>query len=1104
MMVIFASQSDKNAIKTTRWILDAFADRIGTDVWKTVITEEGLKTVHRLLRNHATKSMAVSCHWLRSRSRIELMWIVGDKSRFNEYGIVPVNSTQNDLMHRNWENEWYYLPAIKALAGVAALFHDWGKSNNAFQKKLKSAKSQSKVGDPYRHEWVSCKLLEGLVSQSDNSSTDDGWIGILQQKAVRFKDLVVVVNNNLNKKLMKLPPIASMICWLILTHHRMPAPIQKGDCGFYVGVLGSSFEEMLTRSRHNWGYCNDENVSRLDFKEDLLKTSKSWQRQLERWLRKLRESETDLVKLYKSNSVHLLLIYARTVMMFSDYWVSAQGKNTNWITDCKLYANTQKDKELKQYLDEHLVRVAKKAVDATHKLPLFTDAMGKVKDVRALRKRSPLDYAWQDKAVSSIRKMISEQEKNGIEKTGWFAVNMASTGCGKTFANAKIMQAMSENGDSLRYTLALGLRTLTLQTGDEYRQRIGLTSEEMAVLIGSAEIQALHDKKLGDGDDDLDEEMDNESMMHGQYDGDIDVNADFLDIFFNGRKNKAAKKNKSLLYAPVLATTIDHIMPAVETIRGGRYLLPLLRMMSSDLVIDEIDDFSGADLVAIARLVNLAGMFGRKVILSSATIPPDLAEGLFSAYQSGYRCYADFFKRPLNINCVWSDEFKTVCEFMLERDGAEACKVYNTIQAGFLVKRAEKLNKQPVKRKGIFIDCDDVLKAADISKSAAYFETIKKTIVMLHRNFALKDEQSGKSISIGIVRMANIEPCVQLSKYLLETDWPEDIVPRLMTYHSRQVLLLRHEQEKYLDRVLKRKGKYSKNVNINDSVMRAHIDSASQHNIVFFVVATPVEEVGRDHDFDWAVVEPSSYRSIIQLSGRVLRHRELATSIDKANIAIISYNYKGVQNNSDIVFCRPGFESERHRLKSHNLKDLLSKEIIENGINAVPRILKPRKLCPNENLIDLEHQVMQEFKTLDNEGANYLHGWQDEYWWMTGIPQKLNPFRANTDGVELKYRYDDGILDFCEYDPKNDEYITRNKIYDIEILEEKNERFWLVRNYYDSLKAYAEPGNGSTLEDSNKILKKYSEKLGSILLPVYGDKISRGYYYTDQLGLYKK
>ena len=93
MMLIFVSQCEHKALNRTRRILDAFANRIGTNTWQTVITEEGLQSVKKLLRKTATKNTAVSCHWLRSRSRSEFIWVVGSKSKFNEQGIVPVNYT---------------------------------------------------------------------------------------------------------------------------------------------------------------------------------------------------------------------------------------------------------------------------------------------------------------------------------------------------------------------------------------------------------------------------------------------------------------------------------------------------------------------------------------------------------------------------------------------------------------------------------------------------------------------------------------------------------------------------------------------------------------------------------------------------------------------------------------------------------------------------------------------------------------------------------------------------------------------------------------------------------------------------------------------------
>ena len=91
MMVTFISQCEKNALKRTRRVLDSFANRIGDNTWQTIITMEGLNAVQKLLRKTASKSTAVSCHWIRSRSRSEFLWVVGNKDEFDENGIVAVN-----------------------------------------------------------------------------------------------------------------------------------------------------------------------------------------------------------------------------------------------------------------------------------------------------------------------------------------------------------------------------------------------------------------------------------------------------------------------------------------------------------------------------------------------------------------------------------------------------------------------------------------------------------------------------------------------------------------------------------------------------------------------------------------------------------------------------------------------------------------------------------------------------------------------------------------------------------------------------------------------------------------------------------------------------
>lgn len=98
MMVLFVSECEKKSLTRTRRVLDAFANRIGQRTWLTVITEEGLQAVKTLLRKTASKNTAVACHWLRSRSRCDLLWVVGNQDIFNVQGIVAVNYTDGELI----------------------------------------------------------------------------------------------------------------------------------------------------------------------------------------------------------------------------------------------------------------------------------------------------------------------------------------------------------------------------------------------------------------------------------------------------------------------------------------------------------------------------------------------------------------------------------------------------------------------------------------------------------------------------------------------------------------------------------------------------------------------------------------------------------------------------------------------------------------------------------------------------------------------------------------------------------------------------------------------------------------------------------------------
>ncbi|MDO9364750.1 MAG: type I-F CRISPR-associated helicase Cas3f [Methylotenera sp.] len=1127
MIVTFVSQCQKKALNRTRRVLDAFANRIGDNTWQTVITEDGLIAVKKLLRKTASKNTAVSCHWVRSRARSELVWVVGNRSKFNAQGIVPVNTTQKELPINLWENNWRYLPIIKSLVAVAALLHDWGKASALFQEKLQKA---SKESDPLRHEWVSCLLLIGLVELSDNFDDDAGWLTLLIDGSWNESSLK---HQLVSKKLVKqspftqLPPLAQMVAWLIVSHHRLPN-FKGEDSTKYSEAYRPHLKDILTTITAEWGYQNPSDDKRLaacfEFPHGLLNNAAEWQRTLKKWSGRLLEEQNHAKEILENGAWRVVLHHARLSLMLGDHFYSSCEQDAKWQTEVNLYANTMRNDEKqmlpKQKLDEHLVRVSDYGLKVSQSLSRFSHDMESAHDVIKLKQKSPTGYEWQDKAVSAISKLRSTH--SGIAKNGWFIVNMASTGCGKTIANAKIMRALSEDADSLRFILALGLRTLTLQTGDEYRDNIGLANDELAVLIGSSAVLALHSESkqnqqkdeftLEDAGAESSEELLKEDLDDYEIPQDSPT-ADFLNALIPMRDHtaKAAQKNKAFLYKPVLACTIDHIIAATETTRGGRYILPCLRLLSSDLVIDEVDDFDGQDLVAIGRLIHLAAMLGRKVMISSATIPPSLAEGFFNVYQEGWRLHQRFMNAPQEIHLAWVDEFQTeVATVSVQTNVLENNQQYQGLHQSFIQKRVAQLHTQPIKRKASIVRFADYqtrqLNPAELEQATqAYFTQIQTKIVELHSQHHTIDAISQKRVSFGIVRVANIPPCVALTQYLLNATWQIDITPKAMAYHSRQVLLLRHEQEKHLDSVLKRKEKAGEIASaFKNTIIREHIDSADNNDIIFILVATPVEEVGRDHDFDWAVIEPSSYRSIIQLAGRVKRHRN--QEVTQPNIAIMQYNLKAIKNDvKAAAFLRPGFEprTPTKSLKYKNIDALLDESAINQAINAIPRIQTPETLKPREQLADLEHQALKEKLTSYNaHGPKYLQAWLSESWWLTAMPQRNNRFRESAPDIAIYYCWHEGELAFHL---KTDRGVwakcqaTMGIQPASELSEIEASRLWLKRDYESILRKRCEIESEQMLnEELMKKLERESKRFGEITIP----EQKKDFFYSDNYGLY--
>lgn len=1166
MMVTFVSQCEKKAIKRTNRILDAYANRIGDRTWQTVITNEGLDMVKKLLKKTASKNTAVSCHLVKGRSRTELIWVVGSRYKFNDEGLVPVNRTQKEGVEFK-ESYWSYLAFTKSLVAIAALFHDIGKANCFFQSKLRERKP---IADPLRHEWMSCLYLVAFVQLADNKEydekvlSDESWLNAFSRHTFNEEKIIERMcllqekygSNKQGKPMHGLPPIAAMIAWLVLSHHRLPmygGYEKDSDLTLSANIC---FLEQLEKFNAKWWYETDATSEELaqcfTFKgsrtpftyPNILKEMSKWGNKMLNFLAPENPRSASIISLVESINagdekaqLRSILIYSRLALVLGDHHYSSieikKPENIDketWIyrrtANKDLIANLNNEGKPNQFLDEHLLGVLKKALDVVHSLPGFIqneDELPFAHDIKILKKRTQISkFKWQDKAQLSVKKWRIENESN-IEPTHFpfFVVNMASTGTGKTFANAKIMHALSPDLKSLRFNLALGLRTLTLQTGDEYKDRLGLDDTQLTVKIGSSAVTQLHN---------LDEQADKtesklitsgSESVEGFYDG-------YYTNDFNGLSAKESKLTAifpeeqretvvKALFPAVMVSTIDHLMGASETLKGGRFILPSLRLLTSDLVIDEIDDFDPNDLNAISRLVNLAGLFGRKVMISSATIPPDLAKSYFRAYMSGWKHFAMMHKIPQIAGVTWVDEFNTRCETLHINDDS-ANEQYKTIHNEFVLARIVELAKLPAKRKVKLVDCNDLwesrarFQSQDKLLHATYASKIQKSIVELHKDHHIFLNEKGKKISFGVVRVANISPCIGIFTELLKSeDWPEDTEVRVMPYHSRQVLLMRSEQEKHLAEVLARHKEDEENQRfpfLGNKMINRHVTTSKKKHLIFVLVATPVEEVGRDHDFDWAVVEPSSFRSIIQLAGRVLRHRE--KDVETPNVHILSHNIKTLKipinrkAKKEAVYWLPGYENSMTKLHDKSLFNAFNEATklqIAEKLDSRSRIHYPSlsELDHTQYLIDLEHYVLHHSLKFEVDTMNLgnIACFSELYWWMSAMPMKRVPFRNSTPQVELIYaitKKDE--LTFCK--EESNEIIEYEKSANIMLDHslDHHPNLWLNhRSYISTLEHIAE------LIDISP--RRASLRFGGISVPQnHIDSVTK-LQYSDVYGLKK-
>lgn len=267
MMVLLVSECEKKALPRTRRILDAFADRIGSNTWRTVITQDGLNALKKLLRKTASKSTAVSCHWIHGTSRSELLWIVGNRSKFNAEGIVAVNWTDQevfmDVKPTKLEADTIYANThgqplaehLFSVAYVAQVLYERLFDQRKLSQPVFIAGALHDIGklDPHFQAWLRKKNGQAIEVE-DGQHIDDGKFSFDQHpRHNEISVLMYELMDHIQAKALNKENKAS-IKHTILWHHAKPYR-KTGDYSRYQDVYdrliknlkGLSFEQFYNQ-----------------------------------------------------------------------------------------------------------------------------------------------------------------------------------------------------------------------------------------------------------------------------------------------------------------------------------------------------------------------------------------------------------------------------------------------------------------------------------------------------------------------------------------------------------------------------------------------------------------------------------------------------------------------------------------------------------------------------------------------------------------------------------------------------------------------------------------------------------------------------------------
>lgn len=871
---------------------------------------------------------------------------------------------------------------LSTILSSAALLHDIGKSGEGFQSKIRSVNSKTK--DFVRHDALSAMFIVFVINElsKDQSSELEILKALSALKKSHFesyandfhqffslqiKDRLKQKNetafhlnlcNTLNSFSKKNYPILSSIVNLVLTHHRSISTNRSedkvsGDTKVY--LMNNSSTCFL--SQYFKYYVNNSLAAEADkfLKLNISSIDDSYFESLQKSFSTISiqvESDSLTYKAFCESSNISSFYVLRPFLVYADHLVSSERSKSDKITTStlpsaatELFASPGGDR-----LHDHILDVAKKSTWLfRYGLNKQIDHIENSQFLAGMEKSDLPKFEWQDCASAHVLSETTEQ------KSGFFAVIMASMGYGKTIGACKVLKAASN--EQIRFTYALSARSLATQVGISLANDLRIDPAQMAIVIGDTTA-----KKDGSGaGKDIEEEMSFEDSYSIQT-ADKIMAVDEADLMnWSDRDQIAAMSNKTSVFitTPVVSITVDYLIRGLKN--RGSDSIHLFRLMTSDLVLDEIDSYQPTDMVGITHLVYLSGFYGRKVLAMSASINSETTALLHAAYKKGFE-KGQAYHQCLDMKSYLITHRPESCVLDLNQIEANSMPVkINTFLLSLDTSSTNALSTDA-------LSSNQILKSEKAKISLLPFSTNDQNFTQKLKQeieFAARSHRTTKdevSISTCFVKFNTTKSCIDacLDFCKLVDDCPNDCSNDrandyiVVSYHSHLFDEDRSVVEKFLGDILLRKNQYSI---FDNSKIKSYIKENDIKDLKIVVFTTSIQETGRDFDYDFCFQEPNTFRSLMQSTGRILRHRDII--VHEPNVFV----FKDEKNS---MLAHPGINTQ---IDQYNIcaidEDKNEKNVIHFTLD--PEYLQKQKKRKEKKLLSLPDA----YRVMDTEFLDY-------------------------------------------------------------------------------------------------------------------------------------